>query len=165
MKTETTTLPDVLEDPHVLIKKSQRQLELWDGDALCARYPIALGFEPEGHKQREGDGRTPEGEYYVCTRNGQSKFYLALGLSYPGKEDAAAALSKGLIDQSTFAAIKKAIDQGKRPPWDTPLGGAIMIHGMGIKGDWTHGCIAVNNDVMDILWRLCSLGTKVTVLP
>ena len=167
--TTTTTLPaelpEALENPRMVVRKGERQLELWDGATLCARYPIALGFAPQGHKAQEGDGRTPEGEYYVCTRNGKSKFYLSLGLSFPNQRDAEAALEKGLIDQTAFEQIASAIEQGKRPPWDTPLGGAIMIHGMGIEGDWTHGCIAVDNEVMDILWKLCPLGTQVTILP
>ena len=152
-------------EKHILIKKRDRLLELWEGESLYARYPVALGFAPEGHKEREGDGRTPEGEYYVCTRNDQSKFYLALGLSYPEKKDAAQALEEGRIDRDTYDTIAAAIDSGKRPPWDTSLGGAIMIHGMGIRGDWTHGCIAVENEVMDILWVRCPLGTSVTILP
>ena len=168
--TVTTTtlpaqLPEKLEDPRIVVRKGDRQLELWTGETLCARYPIALGFAPEGHKQLEGDGRTPEGTYYVCTRNGKSKFYLSLGLSYPNSDDAAAALEDGRIDRKTCDKITEAIDQGKRPPWDTALGGAIMIHGMGSEGDWTHGCIAVENDVMDILWQHCTIGTPVTVLP
>jgi len=151
--------------PRLKVYKSARRLEIYDGDTLAATYPIGLGWEPTGHKQREGDGRTPEGEYYICLRNGNSSYYLSLGLSYPNATDARAALADGRIDRATCTQIEQAIAQGKRPPWNTPLGGQIMIHGEGSSSDWTAGCIAVENDVMDILWDICRVGTKVTVYP
>ena len=113
----------------------------------------------------EGDGKTPEGEYYVCVRNSNSSFYLSLGVSYPNKEDAGAALEDGRIDNATYKRIADAIDNRQCPDWYTALGGAIMIHGCGGSSDWTAGCIAVDNDVMDILFECCSLGTKITILP
>ena len=126
---------------------------------------IGLGRNPEGHKQREGDGRTPEGEYYVCVKNHNSSFYLSLGVSYPNKVDAAAALEDGRIDRTVYNRIVDAIDKGQQPDWYTPLGGEIMIHGHGGSRDWTAGCIAVDNEVMDILFEYCSVGTKITILP
>lgn len=152
-------------DPKIIIKKSQRILELWDDDSLYATYAIGLGWDPVGDKQREGDGRTPEGKYYVCTRNSNSRFYLSLGVSYPNKEDAKEALDAGLIDQATYEQIAKAIERKTAPPWNTPLGGAIMIHGHGSQSDWTAGCVAVDNDVMDILWENCPLGTPIIIEP
>lgn len=113
----------------------------------------------------EGDGKTPEGEYYVCVKNYNSSFYLSLGVSYPNKADAAAALEDGRINDSTYESIADAIDRGQRPDWNTPLGGAIMIHGHGGSRDWTAGCVAVDNEVMDILFDYCSVGTKITILP
>jgi murein L,D-transpeptidase YafK len=112
----------------------------------------------------QGDGRTPEGEYYECVRNDHSKYYLSLGISYPNKEDAQAALSAGIISQSVYEQIASAIDNGSRPPWDTALGGSIMIHGGGAT-DWTAGCIAVENDVMDVLWKYCPIGTPIRIVP
>lgn len=158
-------LPERLSSPAIIVKKSLRTLELWDGDSLIASYPIGLGWEPEGDKKREGDGRTPEGEYYICTRNDRSRFYLSLGLSYPNTEDAREALDDGVIDRETYKQIAEAIENKACPPWNTPLGGEIMIHGMGSHSDWTAGCIAVDNDVMDILWRYCSLKTPVIIKP
>lgn len=151
--------------PRIVVKKSQRVLELWDGESLVGSYPVALGSAPIGHKMREGDGRTPEGDYYICTRNSNSRFYLSLGLSYPNEADAQAALADGRIGQEAFDAIISALKKGGRPPWDTALGGEIMIHGHGCKSDWTAGCIAVDNDVMDILFAACPLGTPVRILP
>lgn len=150
---------------NIVVKKAERLLELWQGETLISSFPIGLGWEPTGHKQVEGDGRTPEGEYYVCVRNSNSSFYLSLGVSYPNKEDAAQALEDGRIDSNTYKRIANAIDKGQCPDWNTPLGGAIMIHGCGGSSDWTAGCIAVDNEVMDLLFEYCPMGTKITILP
>ena len=99
----------------------------------------------------------------MCTRNDRSRFYLSLGLSYPNKEDALDGYAKGLISEEQRDEIIRQIDAGKRPPWDTPLGGEIMIHGRGGDRDWTAGCVAVDDDVMDILWEYGDLGTPVTI--
>lgn len=155
----------LISSPKIIVKKSERILELWDGDSLYDSYPIGLGFSPEGDKSKEGDGRTPIGTYYVCTRNSNSRFYLSLGISYPNKEDASTALNEGRIDESTYNQIADAIDSQAQPPWNTPLGGEIMIHGMGSSSDWTAGCIAVDNHIMDILWTHIKLKTPVEILP
>ena len=149
----------------IVVKKKERQLELWQGETLIDTYPCGLGRSPEGHKQVEGDSKTPEGEYYVCVRNSNSSFYLSLGVSYPNKEDAAVALEDGRIDRATYERIASAIDNGQCPDWNTPLGGEIMIHGCGGSSDWTLGCIAVDNEVMDILFEYCPVRTKITILP
>lgn len=154
-----------LSSPKIIVKKSERILELWDGDTLYGSYAIGLGRNPEGDKQIEGDGRTPEGTYYICSRNNKSRYYLSLGISYPNLEDAGEALEAGTIDEDTYNRIAKAIDSGTRPPWDTAMGGEIMIHGMGSDRDWTAGCIAVDNEVMDILWKHCRNNTPVIIGP
>ncbi len=149
----------------IVVKKAQRKLELWQGETLIGTFSVGLGRNPQGHKQVEGDSKTPEGEYYVCTRVNPSVFYLSLGVSYPNKNDAAAALEDGRIDQATYDRIAAAIDNGQCPDWYTPLGGEIMIHGCGGSRDWTAGCVAVDNEVMDILFEYCQIGTKITILP
>lgn len=98
-------------------------------------------------------------------QNNYSRFYLSLGLSYPNTEDARDALESGLIDQGTYNRIEDAISRRVQPPWNTALGGEIMIHGHGSHSDWTAGCIAVDNDVMDVLWENCGLGTTVIIEP
>lgn len=150
---------------HILVFKEARELELWVDGECKGIYSIGLCSRTNGrgHKQMEGDGKTPEGEYYVCTRNDRSRFYLSLGLSYPNKEDALDGYAKGLISEEQRDEIIRQIDAGKRPPWDTPLGGEIMIHGRGGDRDWTAGCVAVDDDVMDILWEYGDLGTPVTI--
>ena len=161
-----TDLPAaVLTQPRIVVRKSERRLLLYDGDTLVARMRIGLGRNPEGHKQQEGDSRTPEGEYYICTRNDQSSYYLSLGVSYPGIKDAEAGLAAGVITQTQYDDIVEAITTGKRPPWNTPLGGEIMLHGHGSGSDWTLGCVALENDDMDVLWKHCAIGTAVTIVP
>ena len=149
----------------ILIEKSARQLTL----VICGRraltFPVSLGACPEGRKEREGDQRTPEGRYYVCTRNEKSKYHLALGLSYPNPDDAKAALARGDITPEQRDAILSAHAAGLRPPWDTALGGFIMIHGGSREGDWTAGCIALENHDMERLFALCPLNTPVLIVP
>jgi len=153
------------DEVYINVYKSKRILELWSGNELIGEYNIALGFNPIGHKEQEGDGKTPEGAYYICLKNPNSRFYLSLGISYPGIADAQRGLSTGLITQDEHDRIINAITSGGVPPWNTALGGQIMVHGSGSKGDWTAGCIAVDNDVMDILWEYCTVGTKIFIFP
>lgn len=151
-------------NPKIIIEKSIRKLKLMDGETVVATFSIGLGFTPEGHKQEEGDGKTPEGEYYVCVKNPNSRYHLSLGVSYPNKEDAKNGLVDGRIDEVICNKIVQAIDENERPPWNTPLGGEIMIHGSGAS-DWTAGCIAVDDDVMDWLYEICDVGTPIEILP
>lgn len=150
----------------IIVYKSERLLVCTDGAVTVLRAPIQLGFGAnDGPKRREGDGRTPEGNYVISAKNPASKFHLALGISYPGPHDARAALSECIIDEATYAAI---CANPARPPWDTPMGGYIMIHGQKsppASGDWTAGCIAVQNSVMDHLFSIISIGDSVEILP
>jgi murein L,D-transpeptidase YafK len=155
----------VMTSPKIVIMKSERMLYVYDDDTLCAKIKIAIGSSTIGHKQKEGDGKTPEGEYYICTRNDKSKYYLALGVSYPNIEDAKVGLENGLINQDEYNRIEDAILSCKRPPWDTALGGEIAIHGCEVDSDWTAGCIAAHNFDIDYLWENCPIGTPITILP
>jgi murein L,D-transpeptidase YafK len=152
-----------VKSPRIVILKSARKLELWSGDVRVRSFPVALGNEPELEKERQGDHRTPEGDFYVCTRNDRSRFHLFLGLSYPTKEDAERGLRERLISRAEFGAIVRANDKRVRPPWDTGLGGEVGIHGGGIGSDWTWGCIALENAAIEELWRACPLGTPVRI--
>lgn len=154
----------------IRIDKARRRLSLWQGRKCLYHCPVQLGRCPVGPKSREGDGRTPEGAYRVCSRNPQSKFYRALGLSYPGEIDARAAFRAGQIDQGTLHAIEAAARRRARPPWDTPLGGWIMIHGQPsdgrpVAGDWTAGCVAVSDADMAWLFAHVARGTRVIIRP
>lgn len=150
----------------IIIKKAERLLQLLDGTSEVLRCDISLGNEPIGPKRTEGDGRTPEGIYRICSRNERSKFYLALGLSYPNAADAKRALSEGRIGRIVYWRLLVADLLGIRPAWNTALGGFVMIHGEhpeGKTGDWTAGCIAVKNEDMRILYDKCSKGTEVEI--
>ncbi len=153
----------VPEKTFIRIYKSQRLLELFADEKLIGRFKIALGRSPEGHKTKEGDSKTPEGKYYICTRNANSSFHKFLGLSYPNTEDARNGLQQGLINSSTFQSIRASQEHRQQPPWNTPLGGAVGIHGGGYESDWTLGCIALTNQDIDILWKYAPLKTGVEI--
>ena len=124
----------------VVVNKARREMLLLSGDSVVRQYRIALGRNPIGHKQQEGDGRTPEGRYTIDRRNPNSKYHLSLHISYPGPADL-----------------------GPNP------GGDIMIHGLKdatpLPGDWTQGCIAVTDGEMDEIWALVADGTPIEILP
>lgn len=151
--------------PEIVVSKSQRTLRLLlDGEEVF-RTRIGLGGNPSGHKEREGDSRTPEGTYYVCTRNDRSRFHLFLGLSYPGTADAERGLRDGLIDRRQHDRIVSAQREGRQPLWNTKLGGEVGIHGHGAGRDWTAGCIALENEDIELLWGFCPIGTPVRIEP
>ena len=140
----------------VVIEKSLRKLNLFKKHELLRSYDIALGREPIGKKQFEGDGKTPEGRYKISFKRVNSSFYKALQISYPNAQDAAFARK-----------------MGGRP------GGAIMIHGLRdgfeavpkmLQGlhdylDWTDGCVAVTNSEMDEIFDLVPINTRVWIFP
>lgn len=132
----------------VVVFKADREMHLYRDGTPIRRYPIQLGVQPEGHKRWEGDGRTPEGAYTLDWRNPESRFYKSIHISYPDSRDLAAARRRGMSP-----------------------GGEIMIHGQpwyasnARVGDWTDGCIAVSNEVMDELWELVPEGTRIHIYP
>lgn len=131
----------------IVVSKSNRVLQLMNGDEVLRRYRIHLGFEPNGHKTRSGDGRTPEGLYYIDRRNPRSDYYLSLGISYPNAED-----------------LIRARAQGVEP------GGDIFIHGGPTraedknKKDWTAGCIAVSDSEIEEIWSIVPTGVPIAIL-
>ena len=136
----------------VLVRKSERRMYLLRGDEVLRSYRVALGLNPTGHKEREGDFRTPEGQYRLVKRNPRSDFFMSMKVSYPSPDDVARARRNG------WAA-----------------GGSIMIHGLPNdprKGvdyystrDWTDGCIAVSNADMLEIWMLVSDNTPIAIEP
>lgn len=154
-----------IKKPALYIYKEKRKLYVLDDDVLVRDYPIGLGQHPEGDKAKQGDGRTPEGTFFVCVRNGSSRFGKSLGLSYPGLKHAQKALFAGLIDSSEYRRIRVAQQHERIPPWSTGLGGEIFIHGGGAHMDWTDGCIALYDSDMKELFKLAKIGTPITVRP
>ena len=131
----------------IVVKKSKRKLYLFSGDEIIKSYKIDLGFTPEGHKNFEGDGKTPEGSYKIDRKNANSKYHLSIGISYPNPKD------------RHFAELK-----GKLP------GGDIFIHGTDkpfrwFQRDWTAGCIALSNKEIGEIYNLVEIGTPIFIEP
>lgn len=164
MPWENSKLP-ILENPRLVVKKEKRELRVFDGEKLIKTYAMVLGFSPNGDKEEEGDGKTPEGEFYIFTKNDQSRFFLSLGLSYPSIEDAKRGLAEKLISLEEHDSIFEAIKNKQMPLQKTRLGGEIYIHGGGTIADWTDGCVALRNEEMQELFAAIPVGTAVTILP
>jgi murein L,D-transpeptidase YafK len=136
----------------VVVDKSDRQLYLMHGQRIVRVYPVSLGRNPTGHKVRRGDQRTPEGRYLLDWRTADSRYYLALHISYPSPVD---------------------LQQASRKGFDP--GGNIMIHGLPGKYadgarvlldlDWTDGCIAVSNQAIEEIWQLVADNTIIEIRP
>ncbi|MGD0398142.1 MAG: L,D-transpeptidase family protein [Syntrophobacteraceae bacterium] len=151
--------------PKIYVLKQDRRLLLIQDKTLVREFHIALGFNPKGDKYFRGDGRTPEGEYFVCSKNSSSQFYKSLGINYPNPRNAQNALSCGMISDNDYCLIKQANDAMRLPPSNTALGGQIFIHGGGCQKDWTLGCIAVQNGAIDELFSVVQIGTPVFIMP
>ena len=141
----------------VKVFKTKRQVKLLHNQQVIQSYPMRLGFDPVGHKVKEGDGKTPEGQYILDWRNSKSAFYKSLHVNYPNAQDQA-----------------KAKQLGVSP------GGDIMIHGSATtsqveklptlmnylpRNDWTWGCVAVRNVDIDEIWKLVDDGTVISIFP
>jgi lipoprotein-anchoring transpeptidase ErfK/SrfK len=151
--------------PKIVVKKGRRQLLLFSADKLVRTYRIGLGLNPLGDKVREGDRRTPEGDFYIFTKNDKSAFYLSLGISYPNAAAAERGLRDHLINNPQYDAIMRALKAKQGPPQNTLLGGDIYIHGNGAGSDWTWGCVALENEDIRELFGALSVGTPVRIEP
>lgn len=152
----------------ITVYKNRRILEYRQGKRLILTCPVSLGFQLDGHKQCEGDGRTPEGRYRICSKNSLSKFCFSFGISYPSSRDARAALSERRISMAQALRIMIPSFLHLRPCWSTPLGGFIMLHGEspeGKTGDWTQGCIAISNEDIKKLASHVRKGEIIEILP
>ena len=136
----------------VVVRKAERRLLLMRGERILRSFDVALGLSPTGPKKREGDFRTPEGNYLLAGRNPNSDFFLAIQVDYPGPDD-----------------VRRASEDGVDP------GGQIMIHGQPNRPsrpleyyqsrDWTNGCIAVSNADMVDIWLMTPDNTPIQILP
>lgn len=154
-----------LKNPKILVKKRERRLMLYSDGKLVRTYRVGLGLSPDGDKVRQGDRRTPEGDFYIFVKNDKSAFYLSLGISYPNAEHAARGLRDGLINKAQYDAIIRALRAGKTPPQHTALGGDIYIHGNGSGSDWTWGCVALEDAEVRELFNAVPVGTPVRIEP
>lgn len=136
----------------IVVEKEKRIMTVFNGRKALKTYRIALGGNPVGHKEQEGDSRTPEGRYIIDAKNPKSSFHLSLKISYPNRADRQNARHKGVSP-----------------------GGAIMIHGspgglgtlnaLGFYTDWTAGCIAVSNEEIEELFAAIKIGTPILIRP
>jgi len=160
---QTKPLKLPLVSPRIVVKKAERKLLLYSDGNLVRTYHVGLGLSPVGDKVREGDRRTPEGDFYIFTKNDKSAFYLSLGVSYPNAAHAARGLRDGLITRAQYESIISALNAKQAPPQNTKLGGDIYIHGNGARSDWTWGCVALENDDVRELFNAVPVGTPVRI--
>lgn len=149
----TNTSETVTKANYVLLKKAERKLYIYHDDEILKTYRVSLGKQPDGHKLRNGDSRTPEGVYKLDWRNPNSKYFRSIHISYPNQSDRHDAKERG----------------------DSP-GGAIMIHGQPKSwveksrllfhgNDWTEGCVAVQDHEILEIWEIVEDGTTIEILP
>ncbi|MGI8813268.1 MAG: L,D-transpeptidase family protein [Pyrinomonadaceae bacterium] len=155
----------MLKNARIVITKSRRRLDVFDGQTLVRSFIVVVGSTPCGDKEAEGDGRTPEGEFYICTKNPESKFHLSLGISYPNIAAAERGLITALITSEEYDQIVSAINEKRAPLQKTALGGEIYIHGGGLEGDWTEGCIALENSAIEELFAAVTVGAAILITP
>jgi murein L,D-transpeptidase YafK len=148
----------------LVITKHIKTLLVFDGEEEVLRIPVVIG-KNASDKQREGDLATPEGEFYICSKNPDSKYHRFLGLSYPNVEDAERGLRDKLITPVECETIRNAIAQRKCPSWKTALGGEIGLHGPCPNVTWTHGCIAMSVEQIERLYDLLEIGDEVVIVP
>ncbi len=144
--------PKLFSADSIVLDKSERRLTMYSAGLLVRTYAVALGKNPVGPKARRGDGRTPEGLYFIEGRNAESKYHLALRISYPNATDRARAGKRGVSS-----------------------GGDIMIHGLPPafatvgalhrQQDWTEGCVALTNEEIEEIWRAVPNGAPILIRP
>ena len=147
---DNPTLPASVIADKVLVLKGERKLLLMKGNEVLKTYTVSLGGNSVGLKVREGDRKTPEGNYVLDRHNAHSQYHRSIHISYPNAEDVARARKLGV-----------------------PTGGDLFIHGLPNdfkgpdqqQGDWTNGCIAMTNAEIDEIWRVVADGTPIEIKP
>lgn len=157
--------PEPFVNARIEVFKAKRELLVYSGTALQRTYRIGLGQDPVSAKQRQGDRATPEGSYFISHKNPRSQFFLSLGVSYPGADDAARGLREGIITKAQYDSIVRANREHRPPPANTGLGGDVFVHGRGSASDWTWGCIALDDADMQELYDSIAVGTAITIHP
>jgi murein L,D-transpeptidase YafK len=149
---DNAKLPDEVLVDSIAVHKSKHEMEVFHHGHLLKIYKVQLGTNPVGPKRFSGDGKTPEGLYYISGKNAQSLFHKSLEISYPNQQD-----------------VLRAAEAGKHP------GGDIMIHGLPngeenvgpkrYRNDWTLGCIAVRNGDIDELFEHVGVDVPILITP
>ena len=170
--------------PVIIISKQRDELFVFDKTNCKAVYPCSFGFgEILGSKAKVkmGNRSTPEGDYVIIDKHISKEFRYFLGINYPNIQDAERGLKTGIINRQQYQSL---LNENKKIPnrvnsidlhtfyFSTPLGGAIGIHGektiwggitMGSFFDWTNGCIALDDENMEVLYQMVGLGTRVLI--
>ena len=150
LSADNPTLPAYAMADKVLVLKKERKLLLMKGSEVLKAYTVSLGGHPVGPKVREGDRKTPEGNYVLDWHNAHSLYHRSIHISYPNADDIARSRRLGV-----------------------PTGGDLFIHGLPNdfkgpsqqQGDWTDGCIALTNEEIDEIWRVVPDGTPIEIKP
>ena len=132
----------------IVVDKSQRKLFLFNNDKIIRKFKVSLGFNPKAHKSEQGDGRTPEGLYFIDRKNYNSKYFLSLGISYPNTQDK-----------------KYAKRLGIDPGGDIFIHGGPRYNGEFGKKDWTAGCISVSDKNIKVIYSMVKTGTPILIKP
>jgi hypothetical protein len=156
---------DTTKDDYVVVRKSKRNTALCKSGKLVKNFRSGLGFAPVGDKVKEGDGKTPEGVFYIPRLVPDSDYHKAFLLSYPAADDAKRGAASGLITNAQRDQILSQHAACAEPNQETKLGGVLEIHGNGSSDDWTKGCIAVEDSVIDQLWSAVGVRDTIVVLP
>jgi len=159
-----TALTDIV-NPEIYVYKEKRRLYVIQSNVMVRDYPIGLGFNPVGDKESEGDGRTPEGDFFICRKDPVGGFNKALVLNYPDRKHAERALFAGILSPPEFKEILMAAEHKAMPPWSGKLGGLLCMHAGEPYKDRTQGSIALYNSDMDELFNIASTGTPVHIRP
>ena len=136
----------------VLVDKSDGRLYLMQQGQKYASFPVTFGWEPKGHKQQQGDERTPEGHYILGYKNARSAYYKSIHISYPNAQDRANARKLGVDPGGDIMIHGQANDWG----WAAPV---VQLF------NWTNGCIALKNQQMDKVWEAVDPGTPIEIKP
>jgi len=157
----------------LVIKRSEKRLLIQKDGEVLRSFHVALGSGGRKAKMKSGDRLTPLGKYHITQVRDSDRFHLFIQLDYPSVRDAITALKEDRISKAQYRKILDAHIFGNLPPQNTPLGGAIGIHGIGVEtkdkleiheiADWTKGCIALRNEEIEQLTKYISKGTQVTI--
>lgn len=150
----------------IYVKKSEKYMSLYKSGEEIRRYKIAMGAVPEGHKQQEGDEKTPEGIYEIVWKNKASKFHLSLKINYPNKDDKKRARSLGVSPGGDIMIhglpnnLEAWLESFPKLLQDWILNGGSQYHYL---YNWTDGCIAVTNEEIEEIWELVKPGTPIKI--
>ena len=162
-------------ETEIIISRSDHSLIVLRNDIVMKRFHVAFGSGGRFGKVKQGDRKTPYGKYKVMLIKGSERFHSFIQLDYPNVNDAEQGYFNDILTREEYRSIIDAHWEGKMPPQNTPLGGAIGLHGIGKETeeridihehfDWTKGCLALRNHELDLLTAFIRKGTTVLITP